>query len=49
MCQVVTSVVLGILSPGTVKTDDTKSPRTRQALSSGGLAPHCLATFLVFS
>jgi len=34
--KVVTSVVLGILSPGNVKTDDTKSPRTRQALSSGG-------------
>jgi hypothetical protein len=29
-------VVAGILQPGTVKTDDTKSPRTRQALSSGG-------------
>eukprot|EP00442_Polarella_glacialis_P024664 CAMPEP_0115137118 /NCGR_PEP_ID=MMETSP0227-20121206/56805_1 /TAXON_ID=89957 /ORGANISM="Polarella glacialis, Strain CCMP 1383" /LENGTH=5027 /DNA_ID=CAMNT_0002544335 /DNA_START=143 /DNA_END=15226 /DNA_ORIENTATION=+ len=36
MEQVVESVVLGILSPGNVKTDDTKSPRTRQALSSGG-------------
>lgn len=36
MTEVVTSVLLGILSPGTIKTDDTKSPRTRQALSSGG-------------
>ncbi|CAE7940319.1 DNAH7 [Symbiodinium necroappetens] len=36
MSEVVTSVVLGILSPGTIKTDDAKSPRTKQALSSGG-------------
>jgi hypothetical protein len=36
MSEVVTSVVMGMLSPGNIKTDDTKSPRTRQALSSGG-------------
>jgi hypothetical protein len=30
------SVVNSMLMPGNVKTDDTKSPRTRQALSSGG-------------
>jgi dynein heavy chain len=30
------SVVNGMLIPGNVKTDDAKSPRTKQALSSGG-------------
>jgi len=34
--EVVCSVIMGILSPGNTKSDDTKSPRTRQALSSGG-------------
>jgi hypothetical protein len=30
------SVINGMLMPGNVKTDDAKSPRTKQALSSGG-------------
>jgi len=36
MPGVAPSVLMGILSPGHIKTDDNKSPRTKQALSSGG-------------